>query len=189
LFLIESAGVVEHGGVRESLEILRTVRVEQGEAFAELRPHGVGGAGFELSLGILFAAGAIGAQAYQFTLSEERFAAEIAPARTFAMRSEIEALRKAGLAKGGSLANAVVVDGDAVLNPEGLRFADEFVRHKLLDAVGDLYLAGAPIAGRFVASRTGHALNNQLLRALFADQANYRLVRGSVTGLLQLSAA
>jgi UDP-3-O-[3-hydroxymyristoyl] N-acetylglucosamine deacetylase len=189
LFLIESAGVVEHGGVRESLEILRTVRVEQGEAFAELRPHGVGGAGFELSLGISFAAGAIGAQAYQFTLSEERFAAEIAPARTFAMRSEIEALRKAGLAKGGSLANAVVVDGDAVLNPEGLRFADEFVRHKLLDAVGDLYLAGAPIAGRFVASRTGHALNNQLLRALFADQANYRLVRGSVTGLLQLSAA
>lgn len=189
LFLIESAGVVEHGGVRETLEILRTVRVEQGEAFAELRPHGVGGAGFELSLGIAFAAGAIGTQAYQFTLSEARFAADIAPARTFAMRGEIEALRKAGLAKGGSLANAVVVDGDHVMNPEGLRFADEFVRHKLLDVVGDLYLAGAPIAGRFAGSRTGHALNNQLLRALFADQANYRLVRGSVTGLLQLSAA
>jgi UDP-3-O-[3-hydroxymyristoyl] N-acetylglucosamine deacetylase len=189
LFLIESAGVVAHGGLRESLEILRTVRVEQDGAFAELRPHGAGGAGFELSLAIEFAAPAIGAQAYSFTLTAESFAAEIAAARTFAQAAEIEALRKVGLARGGSLENAIVVDGANILNPEGLRFADEFVRHKLLDVVGDLALAGAPICGRFVGSKTGHALNNQLLRAVFADQANYRLTRGSVVVARQLSAA
>ena len=98
-------------------------------------------------------------------------------------------MRKAGLAKGGSLANAIVVDGEKVLNPEGLRFADEFVRHKMLDVIGDLALAGAPISGRFVGNKTGHALNNQLVRAVFADQANYRLTRGSVANALQLSAA
>ena len=189
LFLIESAGVVAHGGLRESLEILRTVRVEQDGAFAELRPHGAGGSGFELSLAIEFAASAIGAQAYSFTLTAESFAAEIAAARTFTQAAEIEALRKAGLARGGSLDNAIVVDGAKILNPEGLRFADEFVRHKLLDVVGDLALAGAPICGRFVGSRTGHALNNLLLRAVFADQANYLLTRGAVAGALQLSAA
>ena len=189
LFLIESAGIEELGGARESLEILRTVRVEHKGAFAELRPHNAGGLGFELSLAIEFAAPAIGAQAYHFSLTAENFAREIAQARTFTQAGEIEALRQAGLAKGGSLANAIVVDGEKILNPEGLRFADEFVRHKLLDVVGDLALAGAPISGRFIGSRTGHALNNQLLRALFADQANYRLTRGFVAGMLQLSAA
>ena len=189
LFLIESAGVVAHGGLRDSLEILRPVRVEQDGAFAELRPHAHGGTGFELSLAIEFAARAIGAQAYSFTLSAEHFAAEIAPARTFAQAAEIEMLRKVGLARGGSLENAIVVDGANILNPEGLRFADEFVRHKLLDVVGDLALAGAPVCGRFVGSRTGHALNNQLLRAVFADPANYRLTRGPAAEVLQLSAA
>jgi UDP-3-O-[3-hydroxymyristoyl] N-acetylglucosamine deacetylase len=192
LFLIESAGLYEHGGWREWLEILRPVRVEGNNgAFAELRPQQAGGTGFDVSLSIEFAAAAIGAQAYTFSLSAERFAAEIANARTFTLLGEIEALHKMGLAKGGSLANAIVVDGAKVMNPEGLRYADEFVRHKLLDVVGDLALAGAPIYGRFVGSRTGHALNNQLLRAVFADQANYRLTQGSVaTGhLLQLTAA
>ena len=193
LFLIESAGVIEHGGLRERLEILRPVRVEhpgeKGGAFAELRPHEDGGAGFDISLSIEFAAAAIGAQAYHFHLSAEGFAGEIAAARTFTQLGEIEALRKAGLAQGGSLANAIVVDGAKVMNPEGLRFADEFVRHKLLDVIGDLALAGAAISGRFIGSRTGHALNNQLLRAVFADQANYRLVNGAVAAPLQLTAA
>lgn len=189
LFLIESAGLMEHGSLRESLEILRPVRVGHNGAFAELRPHGTGGYGFDLSLAIEFSASAIGAQAYNFSLTPESFANEIAMARTFTLAGEVEALRKAGLAKGGSLANAVVVDGEKVMNPEGLRFPDEFVRHKLLDVVGDLALAGAPIFGKFIGSRTGHALNNQLLRAVFADQANYRLTRGSVAGVLQLSAA
>jgi len=189
LFLIESAGSIEHSGARETIEILRPVRVEHNGAFAELRPHHAGMSGFEISLAIEFSAAAIGAQAYHLTLTPESFAAEIAAARTFTLASEVEALRQAGLAKGGSLANAIVVDGATILNPEGLRFADEFVRHKLLDVVGDLALAGAPISGRFVGSRTGHAINNQLLRALFADQANYRLVRQVVIGQLQLSAA
>jgi UDP-3-O-[3-hydroxymyristoyl] N-acetylglucosamine deacetylase len=189
LFLIESAGTIEQGGRRNTLEILRVVRVEHNGAFAELRPHNPGGVGFDLSLAIEFSAAAIGAQAYSLHLTTESFAREIAAARTFTQAGEIEALRKAGLAKGGSLANAIVVDGDKVLNPEGLRWADEFVRHKLLDVVGDLALAGAPISGRFVGSRTGHALNNQLLRAVFADAANYRFASASLAGVLQLTAA
>jgi UDP-3-O-[3-hydroxymyristoyl] N-acetylglucosamine deacetylase len=189
MFLIESAGIIEHAGFRETIEILRTVRAEHNGAFAELRPHPAGGSGFDLSLAIEFEASAIGAQALNFTLTTDNFTTELAAARTFTQAGEIEALRKAGLAKGGSLANAIVVDGAKILNPEGLRWADEFVRHKLLDVVGDLALAGAAICGRFVGNRTGHALNNQLLRALFADQANYRVIRESVGGMLQLSAA
>jgi UDP-3-O-[3-hydroxymyristoyl] N-acetylglucosamine deacetylase len=189
LFLIESAGIVEHGGLREWLEILRPVRVERNGAFAELRPHSPGGTGFDVSLAIEFAAAAIGAQAYSFHLSSDGFAGEIASARTFTLLGEIEALHKVGLARGGSLANAIVVDGEKIMNPEGLRFEDEFVRHKLLDVIGDLALAGAPISGRFIGSRTGHALNNQLLRTVFADQANYRLTSGSVAEVQQLTAA
>lgn len=189
LFLVESAGIVEHGGARPVLEILRPVRVEQNGAFAELRPHQDGGTGFDISLSIEFSARAIGAQAYQFHLSAGGFAEEISRARTFTLRGEIEALHKAGLAQGGSLANAVVVDDDKIMNPEGLRYDDEFVRHKLLDVIGDLYLAGAPISGRFIGSRTGHGLNNQLLRAVYADQGNYRLVTGALEAPLQLTAA
>jgi UDP-3-O-[3-hydroxymyristoyl] N-acetylglucosamine deacetylase len=188
LFLIESAGIVEHGGVRETIEVLRNVRVEHNEAFAELRPHGHGGSGLDMSLAIDFTASAIGAQAFSLSLTPESFAADLAAARTFTLAQEIEALRKAGLAKGGSLANAIVVDGPKVLNPEGLRWNDEFVRHKLLDVVGDLALAGAPISGRFIGSRTGHALNNMLLRALFADTGNYRLRSAFIPGL-QIQAA
>jgi UDP-3-O-[3-hydroxymyristoyl] N-acetylglucosamine deacetylase len=187
LFLIESAGVVPHGGTREFIEVLRTVRVEANGGFAELRPHAPGGYGLDMSLAIEFEAKAIGAQAYTMHLSGEKFARELAAARTFTLAGEVAALQKAGLARGGSLANAVVVDGDKVLNPEGLRFADEFVRHKMLDVVGDLALAGAPVSGRFVGSRTGHMLNNMLVRALFADAANYRFA--GVSPLLQLSAA
>ena len=189
LFLIESAGIVEHGGGRPSLEILRPVKVERDGAFAALLPHPQGGSGFDLDLSIAFKARAIGTQSVRFHLSESGFMAEIARARTFTLRGEIEALHKAGLARGGSLANAVVVDDDKILNPEGLRYDDEFVRHKLLDVIGDLYLAGAPICGVFKGHRSGHGLNNQLLRAVFADQANYRLATGSLAAPLQLTAA
>jgi UDP-3-O-[3-hydroxymyristoyl] N-acetylglucosamine deacetylase len=182
LFLLESAGIAEHGGTREIVEVLRPVRVAHGDAFAELRPHhGAYDTGLELSLAIDFAAAAIGRQALTLALTPESFAAELAAARTFTLAAEVEALRAAGLARGGSLANAIVVDGGKILNPEGLRFADEFVRHKMLDVVGDLALGGV-ISGRFVGSRTGHALNNQLLRALFDDAANYRLVRAPHVG-------
>ncbi len=189
MFLLESAGIAAHPGRIEQIEVLRTVRVEQGAAFAELRPHLSGETGLHLSLAIEFAAAAIGAQAYTMRLSHEAFSAELASARTFTQAGEIEAMRLAGLAKGGSLANAIVVDGAKILNPEGLRFPDEFVRHKLLDVVGDLALAGAPISGRFIGSRTGHRLNNEILRALFADTANYRFTAVALPAERQLSAA
>jgi UDP-3-O-[3-hydroxymyristoyl] N-acetylglucosamine deacetylase len=173
VFLIDCAGVVEQNAAVAHIEVLRTVRVEQGEAFAELRPSSMG---FDMALSIDFAAPAIGRQAFSLRLSPESFRTELARCRTFTLVQEVEALRAAGLALGGSLDNAIVVDGAKIMNPTGLRCPDEFVRHKMLDAVGDLSLAGAPLFGRFVAHRTGHALNNRLLLALFADDANWRLV-------------
>ena len=173
-FLIDCAGVVAQDAALPEIEVTRIVRVEQGEGFCELRPAPLGG--LDLSVSIAFDAPAIGRQALSITFSGEEFRAEIARARTFTLAGEIAQLRAAGLALGGSLDNAVVVDGDRVVNPGGLRMPDEFVRHKLLDAVGDLALAGAAIRGRFVAHRGGHALNNRLLRALFADRANWRAV-------------
>ncbi|ABQ29776.1 UDP-3-O-acyl-N-acetylglucosamine deacetylase [Acidiphilium cryptum] len=174
VFLLNCSGIVETGLPRDIIEIRRPVRVSDGSAFAELRPAAQGEYGFSAALQIDFPARAIGRQALSLEITPESFAAELARARTFTMKQDIDRLREAGLALGGTLANAVVVDGDEVINPEGLRSPDEFVRHKLLDVVGDLALAGAAIRGRFVGARTGHRLNNLLLRALFADRANYR---------------
>jgi len=173
VFLIDCAGRVSQAAPRQAIEIVRAVRVEQGDAFAELRP---GGPTLDLALTIDFQASAIGRQALSLSMTEQGFRAVLAGARTFTLLQEIEAMQQAGLARGGSLKNAIVVDGDRVLNPEGLRAPDEFVRHKLLDAVGDLAMAGAPIHGRFVAHCTGHALNNRLMRALFADSKAWRMV-------------
>ncbi len=172
VFLIDCAGLTEQQASVATIEVLRTVRVEHGTAFAELRPSSFG---FDMSLSIDFEAAAIGKQALSLRLSSETFRDELARSRTFTQAAEVEALRAAGLALGGSLENAIVVDGARIVNPTGLRMTDEFVRHKMLDAVGDLSLAGSPLNGRFVAHRTGHALNNRLLRALFADDANWRL--------------
>ena len=171
-FLLRCAGIAVQDAPVRAIEVLRTVRVQDGDAFAELRPGNT--ACLEMALSIAFNAPAIGRQALTMTLRPDTFA-QIARARTFTLSHEIAGLQEAGLAQGGSLDNAVVVDGARVLNPGGLRMADEFVRHKLLDAVGDLALAGAPLHGRFVGHRSGHALNNRLLRALFADAANWRL--------------
>jgi len=167
VFLIDCAGTVAQDAPRAVIAVQRTVRVADGAAWAELRP--LTGRGFEMAMSIAFTAEAIGSQALSLRLTADSFRREIAGARTFAMAADIERLRESGLARGGSLDNAVVVDGAKVLNPAGLRCPDEFVRHKLLDAVGDLALAGAAIQGRFVASRSGHTLNNKLLRALFAE--------------------
>ena len=172
LFLIDCAGIVDQPEFAPAIEVLRPVRVAQGEAFAELRPFPFA---FDMAMSIAFDAAAIGRQALTLQLTPESFRAELSRARTITLASEIEQLRAAGLALGGSLDNAVVVDGARVVNPSGLRMRDEFVRHKLLDAVGDLALAGAPLRARFVGHRTGHTLNNKLLRALFADDANWRL--------------
>ena len=162
------------------IEILRPVRVTDGDAFAELLPFPrssrIAPPVLEMALTIDFAAPAIGKQGCSLRLTPNSFRDELSRARTFAMKDEVAQLQKAGLARGGSLDNAVVVDQDKVLNPAGLRMPREFARHKLLDAVGDLALAGAPLHGRFVAHRTGHALYNKLLRALFADAANWRTI-------------
>ena len=172
VFLIDCAGVVDQDAPVLTIEVARAVRVEEGDAFAELRPGRSDG--LDMSLSIDFAAPAIGRQTLSLSLDDGAFRHELARARTFAQAHEIEGLRAAGLARGGSLDNAVVVDGSAVLNPGGLRMADEFVRHKMLDAVGDLALAGALIAGRFIGHKSGHGLNNRLLRALFAERSNWR---------------
>ena len=173
LSLIARAGIMRQPARRRMIEVRRTVRVEDGAGYVQLSP----GAGFSLDVSIDFEAAAIGRQSLSVgRMDGARFRTELADCRTFTMACEIERLRAAGLALGGSLDNAVVVDGASVLNPGGLRRADEFVRHKMLDAVGDLALAGHPIRGRFVGHRCGHGLNNRLLRALFANEANWRMV-------------
>lgn len=172
VFLIECAGLVEQDAPRQVLEILKPVSVSQGDRFARLLPAEE----FSISFEIDFASPVIRRQSWDGELSPSVFKRELARARTFGFMEEVEQLRAKGLARGGSLENAVVVSGDRVLNQDGLRFSNEFVRHKALDALGDLALAGAPIKGRFEASRTGHAMTLQLLRQLFADPSAYRLV-------------
>jgi UDP-3-O-[3-hydroxymyristoyl] N-acetylglucosamine deacetylase len=177
LFLIDCAGTVEQFGARRAIEVLRTVRVEDSHGgWAELAPNDE--PAFDVDLTIDFGETAIGRQSLALRISVESFRQELAQARTFTLAEDVARLRAAGLAQGGSLDNAVVVDGPMILNPGGLRQPDEFVRHKLLDVVGDLALAGAPITGRFTGHRSGHALNNQLLLALFSDRRNWRPTGG-----------
>lgn len=178
VFLIDCAGTTALPGPAPVIDVLKTVRVTDGEAFAELHPTRE--SGLTATLTIDFPADAIGRQKLELRVTRGAFRTQLAEARTFALAEEVGRLRAAGLAQGGSLANAVVVDGPLVLNPGGLRWPDEFVRHKLLDVVGDLALAGAALSARFVGHRSGHALNNQLLRALFADRSAWRLTEGEL---------
>lgn len=181
MFLLDCAGVAVQDAPRLVIEVLRTVRVEDGDAFAELRP---GHDGLDMALSIAFDAPVIGRQAMVFQLEADGFRRLLSRARTFAMKHDIDGLQRMGLALGGSLDNAVVVDGAAVLNPAGLRMKEEFVRHKMLDAVGDLALAGGPLQGRFIGHKSGHALNNRVLRALFADPANWRIANAAAAELV-----
>jgi UDP-3-O-[3-hydroxymyristoyl] N-acetylglucosamine deacetylase len=174
VFLIECAGIVEQGAPAKRIRILKTVTVSDGKGAAvALTPAPYSGLDFALD----FANPAVGRQEKSVHLAADSFKRELARARTFGFAEEVEMLRKAGLARGGSMDNAIVIGTDRVLNREGLRYGDEFVRHKMLDALGDLYLAGAPIEGRFSGTRSGHALNNQLLRALFADSEAWSIVQ------------
>jgi UDP-3-O-[3-hydroxymyristoyl] N-acetylglucosamine deacetylase len=165
VFLIECAGIVEQTAPRKRIRVLKSVSVGDERASATLVPAPFASLDFALD----FPNPAIGKQEKSVRVAEDAFKRELSRARTFGFAEEVELLRKAGLARGGSLDNAIVIGADRVLNREGLRYGDEFVRHKLLDAMGDLYLAGAAIEGRFLGARSGHALNNQLLRALFDD--------------------
>ncbi|NBB82224.1 MAG: UDP-3-O-acyl-N-acetylglucosamine deacetylase [Alphaproteobacteria bacterium] len=165
VFLIDCAGTVDQPVARRGIRILKTIEVTDADKTARLSP----GAGCRFGFEIAFASPAIGRQAHDLALEETAFREAIADARTFGFAEEAAALQAAGLARGASLDNAVVVEDDRVINPGGLRHADEFVRHKILDAVGDLYLAGAPILGHYHGHKAGHGLNNRLLHALFAD--------------------
>ncbi len=169
--LIDRAGRRAQDAGRSFIEILEPVEAADGDKRATLSPA----TGFELAFEIAFDSPVIGRQRFDGLMDEAAFRAELADARTFGFLHEVEALRAAGLALGGSLENAVVVDGDRILNPEGLRRPDEFVRHKALDALGDLYVLGSPIIGRFEGIYAGHALNNALVRALLARPDAWRL--------------
>jgi UDP-3-O-[3-hydroxymyristoyl] N-acetylglucosamine deacetylase len=172
VFLIECAGIAEQVAPRRGIKVLKPIRVGDAENAATLAPA----EGFRISFAIDFASSAIRCQELSYDVDAESFKQEISRARTFGFLDDVERMRRAGLARGGSLENAVVISGDRVLNKEGLRYDDEFVRHKMLDALGDLYLAGGTIMGHFHGVRSGHALNHQLLKALFADPTAWRPV-------------
>ena len=174
---IDRAGLAQQGRPRRCLKILKPVRVERDCGYAEFLPAE---RGFRLDVEIDFASPAIGRQRLDLTLDPAAFRREIARARTFGFVSDVKKLWQAGYALGSSLENSVAIDDDEILNPEGLRYADEFVRHKALDAVGDLSLAGAPIAGVYRTYRPGHKLNALALEALFADRSAYAYVEAAV---------
>jgi len=170
---IDSVGVAQQARLRRYLKIVKPVRVDRDGGFAEFLPAENG---FRLDVEIDFKSPAIGRQRRVFDLDPTTFRREIARARTFGFLSDVQALWQAGYALGSSLENSVAIDGDAILNPEGLRYADEFVRHKALDAVGDLSLAGAPIIGLYRTYRPGHKLNALALEALFEHRSAYEIL-------------
>ena len=174
MFLFDCVGVVEQNAPLKAIRIKREVVFEDGKgAEVSLCPAEDG---LSVSFMIDFPAKIIGRQELKMNLSLDSFKKEISYARTFGQMQEIEMLRSMGLARGGSLENAVIVDGDKILNPEGLRDEKEFVRHKMLDAVGDLYQTGMPIIGSFVGSKSGHFHTNALLKKLMADETAYEIV-------------
>ncbi|MEX0758391.1 MAG: UDP-3-O-acyl-N-acetylglucosamine deacetylase [Tistlia sp.] len=166
VFLIECAGVVEQPAPRRAFRILDTVGESEPHRSCLLKPAEA----FELRFEIEFDSPVIGRQVYDGEIDEAVYKRDIARARTFGFFHEVEAMQAHGLARGGSLENAVVIEGDRILNDGGLRYVDEFVRHKALDCIGDLYLAGAPLIGRFEGIKAGHALTLRLLRSLFGRE-------------------
>ncbi|GAB6051621.1 UDP-3-O-acyl-N-acetylglucosamine deacetylase [Magnetospira thiophila] len=180
VFLIECAGRLEQDAPRRAIRVEKPVSVGDDKRYAELSPAPGMLLGFEID----FDSAAIARQEMQISINHDDFKNELSRARTFGFLHEVEQLRAMGLARGGSLDNAVVVSGDRVLNEEGLRYDNEFVRHKMLDALGDLYLAGAPILGCFQGARCGHQANNAVLRALFADPSQWTMVELTAEDLL-----
>ena len=165
--LLQQAGIEEQLAAKKFLRVKKPIEIREGDKWARLEPY----AGFRLSFSIDFRHPVIerSTQSVTVDFAETSYLKEIARARTFGFMHEVEDLRDSGFALGGWLENAVVLDEQGVLNADGLRFADEFIRHKLLDAIGDLYLLGRPLLGAFTAHKSGHALNNRLARAALAD--------------------
>jgi len=178
IYLLRSAGIEEQNAPKKFLRVLKTVEVSEGEGeqakWARLEPHD----GFALAFSIDFRHPAISSTSNfaEIDFATQSYVKEIARARTFGFVNEVEALRSMGLARGGSLDNAIVMDEYRVLNTDGLRYDDEFVKHKILDAVGDLYLIGKPLVARYVACKSGHALNNQLALSLLAQPDAWEIV-------------
>ncbi len=170
---LTSGGLKQLNAPRYAIRILKPIKVEEGEKITALVPADM----FGVDVAIDFTCEAIGKQRATMPMMNGQFCAELSRARTFGFRKDVDMLQSIGLALGGSLDNAIVIDeDDTIMNEDGLRFDDEFVRHKALDAVGDLALAGAPILGRFEGNRPGHDMNNRVLHALFADETAYELV-------------
>jgi UDP-3-O-[3-hydroxymyristoyl] N-acetylglucosamine deacetylase len=172
LLLIQKAGLKSQNVPRQVIEVLKPVSVSDRGASASLTPAAITSYDCEIE----FSAAAIGRQNFRLDFSPARFAELIAPARTFGFLKELESLNAMNLARGASLENTLALDETGVVNPGLMRFPDEFVRHKILDAIGDMALAGAPLLARFHGVRSGHAINNALLRALFADSQAFRRI-------------
>ncbi len=171
------AGITELSEPAQAIRVLKTVEVRNGDAVATLAPADHLQIDFEID----FVDAAIGQQTKRLNMANGAFVRELSDSRTFCRNSDVEFMRANGLALGGTLENAVVVDGEQVLSPGGLRHTDEAVRHKMLDALGDLATAGAPILGHYRGNRAGHAMTNRLLRALFADPSAYEFVECDAT--------
>jgi UDP-3-O-[3-hydroxymyristoyl] N-acetylglucosamine deacetylase len=174
IFLLQSAGIEEQKAAKKFIRIRKSVEVRDGDKWARLEPYD----GFRLTFSILFNHPAVDQSGTKVVMdfADDSYIQDIARARTFGFTQDVEALREQGLALGGSMENAIVMDEYRVLNAEGLRLSDEFVRHKVLDAIGDLYLAGHPLLGAFTAHQSGHAMNNRLLRELLADASAWEWV-------------
>ncbi|HLS21066.1 MAG TPA: UDP-3-O-acyl-N-acetylglucosamine deacetylase [Paenalcaligenes sp.] len=178
VYLLRSAGLQQQEAPKKFLRVLKPIQVEEGSGedrkWARLEPY----EGFVLQFSIDFEHPAINATANfaEVDFGKDSYIKTVARARTFGFATDVEAMRAAGLARGGSLDNAIVMDEYRVLNADGLRYEDEFVKHKILDAIGDLYLIGHPLLARYVACKSGHGLNNQLARALLADEQAWELV-------------
>jgi len=186
---IDQVGIVTQSATRRYLKVLKPVRVTQGKAFAELFPNE---RAFRLDVEIDFPTPVIGRQRKAVDLSPSVFRREISRARTFGFMRDVEKLWTAGFALGASLENTVAIGDDGIMNPEGLRYSDEFVRHKLLDAVGDLSLAGMPLLGTYRSYCGGHRLNFSVLEALFSNRSNYTIVDAvprRETGFVDVSSA
>jgi UDP-3-O-[3-hydroxymyristoyl] N-acetylglucosamine deacetylase len=171
--LIEKAGTREQPGAKHAIKVTRAISVSIKDASITLSPSDTSEYSYDLDYSNTKA---IGKQSFSMRLTAANFAREIAPARTFGFMHELEMLNKMGLGRGASLQNTLAIDGDIVVNRELMRFPNEFVRHKILDAIGDMALAGAPLIARFAGVKSGHATNNAVLRALFADPANYMTI-------------
>jgi len=174
VFLLQSAGVEEQSAPKQFIRILKPVEVKDGDKWVRFEPHH----GFKLTMSIDFAHPVFDKSRQSVTVdfSTTSYIKEVSRARTFGFMQDVETMRAQGLALGGSLDNAIVMDEYRVLNTDGLRYEDEFVKHKVLDAIGDLYLLGHPLIGAFTGHKTGHALNNRLLRRLVEDKPSWELV-------------